>query len=335
MAQDQLDLVVRSEQEAYEFLDRYLRHELPTGTYNLRFEGWPKVVIHLEGPRYHATITPTVMRGLVALQKEIYRSYSIAKFNRPNTQQLTRQERKDLEFEVKVSNGSSTYEIDFQAIAIKLLELSVGRMDSHDLTAVVLSFAALFFGSSMLKTFLDDRRQKRETELKSEDQRKLIEHLKFSTEEETKRMGIMSELVRGNPRIGNLQTYAEDARLALLKSVTSADTAEIQGIEIDGDAAEVLAQNARAKSKEVRLDGAYRIQVVDSGNPDDFRLKIVNIDSKDQFTATVQDESLTADARRILQEAEWSKRPVLLKINAREIRETIRDAVIIGVDIFK
>lgn len=335
MAQAPLDILVTSEQDAYDLLDRYLRAELPRETYNLRFEGWPKIVLHLEGPRYHATITPTVMQGFLALQREIYRGYSIAKFNRPSTHQLTRQERRDLEFEVKVSNGTSTFEIDFQAIALKLLELSVGRMDSKDLMVVVLSFSALFFGTSMLKTFLDHRRAKREVELKSEDQKKLIEHLRFSAEQETERMRIMGELARQNPRIENLQTYSQDAQLALLKSVSAADAAEIQGVEIDGDAAEILAQNARAKAKEVRLDGLYRIQVVDSGNPVDFRLKVLNVESKDQFTTTVQEESLIPAAKSILQRAEWSKKPVILKINAKEIREMIRDAVILSVEEYK
>lgn len=324
-------IIIASERDAYNFLSAYLRKEWPGEIGAVKLDGWPRIVIHLDGPKYHATITPTVMKGFMALQKEIYRSLSIAKFNVPRTGRLTRQERRDLELEVKVSNGSSTYEVDVQTLLEKLIELSVGRMDSNDLMAVLITFGVLFFGTSAFKSYLENRRVVREQELKSDEQRKLIEALQFTTQQETERAKIITDLAKQNPRIENLRTYSEDARLALLRSVTSSDSAEIQGVEIDGDAAEVLAQNARVRSKQVRLDGLYRIQVVDSADPKEFRIKVLNVDSRESFVARVEDDSLAPENRGVLQHAEWSKKPVFLKINAKEARDVIRDAVIIGV----
>ena len=72
--QDLPNIVIRSEEDAYEVLRKARDGEL--GPYNsIVFDGWPTLNLYLKGDKFHQSITPTVMKGLLEFQKGIYRSY--------------------------------------------------------------------------------------------------------------------------------------------------------------------------------------------------------------------------------------------------------------------
>ena len=70
---------------------------------------------------------------------------------------------------------------------------------------------------------------------------------------------------------------------------------------------------------------------MDSTDPTSFRVTVENVETKTQIDATVQDSSLTPENKGILQDAEWSRKPVKLEINAKELRGEIRNAIVIKV----
>lgn len=89
------DIVIRSEEDAYEVLRRARDREL--GPYNrIIFDGWPTLNLYLQGEKFHQSITPTVMKGLLEFQKGIYRSYAAAKYDHP-AKRLSEKERDELE----------------------------------------------------------------------------------------------------------------------------------------------------------------------------------------------------------------------------------------------
>ena len=325
------NIIIKNESDAYAILQDIVQDKFDPSTTKVEFDGWPKLHIHLTGKNYEQTITPTMMKSFLELQKGVYRAYCLAKYNSPNVQHLTKDERADLEIKVKVSDGSSNFEIDTQALLIKFIELVGDKMEPVHIVTMAVSLGAMYFGSSSLKTYLDNRKAIREKEITAEEQRAQIEVLKFSSAEETKRAEIMASIIKKQPVIKNVELDAHDIQTSMVKSFSSADEAEYQGVTITPEVASELTTNARRKSEEVRLDGNFRIRKVDSSDPTLFRVTIEDTTTKNQIDATVQDSSLTTENKQILQDAEWSRKTVKLEINAKELREQIQNAIIIKV----
>ena len=116
----------------------------------------------------------------------------------------------------------------------------------------------------------------------------------------------------------------------LIKSFRKVDKVIIEGIEVEGEVATELSKNARNKAVPIRLDGIYRVLVVDTTLPDHIRIKVKDLSTKDEFNAAVFDESVDAKYKTLIQEAEWSKKPISLQINARDVGGEIRGAQVVS-----
>jgi hypothetical protein len=327
----QQSFIIKSEADAYELLKLKADGVLDLSHAHIKFEGWPKLQIHLVGDKYHQTITPTLMKTFLDIQTAIYRSYSLATYNSPNIRLLKKEERDELEIEVKVSDGSSEYEIDLQEIFLKIIEKVGDKMEPDHIVIMVVSIAVLFFGKSAINSYLENRKEIKGQELKSEEQLAQIEALRFASQQETERAKIMAGIIKQEPRIENIEKTAYDMQTSIIKALSSADQAELQGLSIDPEIARMLTANARRKSEEVRLDGRFKILRVDSSDPTEFKVRIFNVASAELLDAVVQDSTLNQRNKPILQEAEWSRKPVDLTINAKDLRGQIHNAVIIDV----
>lgn len=323
---EQAVIAIQSEEQLFEVLKELDNDILQIDGVKLRFDGWPTFSLRVVGDGYDATITPALMQGFLELQSAIYRSYAMARYNTPNATKLTRHERKLLTIRVKVEQGSSLFGIDFQEILENLAGELVGKMDAKSIVVTVLGFAALYFADSSYKNYLDSRVQTRIQEVQSEEKREMLEQMKFAQEQETERAKIMASIISQNPRLKTISNFSEDAKSELIKRGGDADQLEIQGIVIDGDSASELMKNARQKSKAILLDGHYRILFVDSSNPESFKVKLRSIDSKDEFMAVVEDTTLDRKFLLALQQGEWSRSPIKLHIDAREVKGDIRQA---------
>lgn len=333
-APDLPDIVITSEEDAYNILRAAKDGQLaPFG--KLVFQGWPTLNLYLQGDKFHQSITPTVMRGLLEFQKGIYQSYAAAKYDHP-TKRLSEEERKALEIRVDVNDGSSDFEINFQELAVKLIEQLGGKMDPVHVLITVVTIAVLYFGTSSYKSYLESRKDIRAREITDDTQRKTLEAMQFSSAQETERLKIMTDLAKNDHRIENISRIAYETQTEVVKSMAAGNKASIEGIELPPGLAESLTRNARRKSTEVRLDGVYRLVKLDWTDPLKFRVRVYSTETGTEFDADVQDDSLTGKYKEYLREAEWSRTPVSLKINAKVFgAEHYRDAVIVAVEPFK
>lgn len=325
------DIVIRSEDDAYEVLRMARDGEL--GPYkSIVFDGWPTLNLYLKGDKFHQSITPTVMKGLLEFQKGIYRSYAVAKYDHPG-KRLSEQEREDLEIRVDIKDGSSDLDINFQELATKLLGQMVGKMDSQDIVITIVTIAVLYFGNSAYRTFLENRKETRIKEISDDTQRETLAVLKYTSEQETMRAQIIADLARDNSKVDNIAQIAFDAQTDVVKAMAAGTTAKVEGIELTAGIADSLTQNARRKSEEVRLDGIYRLIKLDWTDASKFKVKVYNVKTGLSLDAEVQDDSLTGKYKEALREAEWSRSPVALKINAKTFGdEAYRNAVVISAE---
>lgn len=322
--------VIHSEQEAFDFLDKLNNGTISIGSQPLKFDGWPTMHIHLQGEQFNGTITPTIMKGLLELQKNIYQSYGLIRYGDANTQRLTKGERDELEINVKVSEGSSNYDINFQELLTTIFSATVGKMTPDAALVLVLGFSLMYFSASSLKTFLDNRKEIRLRDIESEEQRASIEALRFSSEQETKRTEILTQAMNHQPILNTISEQSKDFKTVMLKALSVSESISLQNVEISGDIAQELSINARKTWQDARLDGVFRIYSVDSSNLTQLKVKIQNISNNNIIIAIVQDQTMDSRHRTAIQNAEWSRQTIELTINAKELNGEFKDAVIIA-----
>ncbi|MCZ8233989.1 MAG: hypothetical protein O9335_02420 [Inhella sp.] len=185
-----------------------------------------------------------------------------------------------------------------------------------------------FFGHSAWTKHVEARRDIKLREIQDETQRATLLALQTNSQQSTQQMKIMADALTSYGRLRDVEALAHDAHNDILRMARSADSAKVGGIEISGGAAVSLVENARRKSEEVRLDGIYRIARVDWSGPTGTRLRILNLSSGEGLDADLQD-NLSGDYKKVIQAAEWERKPVALSINARRIGGQVRAAVVV------
>lgn len=318
--------IIDSDDAAFEWLERYLEGGMDAD--DVEFQGWPKLNIRLDGDKFQGTLTPSVMKGFVELQASIYRSYALSRYGVPNAGRLTKEEREDLEIQVSVDKGSTLLGIDFQELLLKWGD----KMEPVHLAFTLVGLGVVMGSTVAFKAYLNQRRDIRMAEVKSESERMHLATMKFMSEQETKRTEVMARTVHRDPMLDNTSRFIDDGRGELLKGLSKADSAAIDGMDLDPDDTAQLLRNARRKASEVRLDGHYRILRNDTTDPTAFKVKVRNVHTNAEFEALVQDESLNDRYKQLLQRAEWDRSPVQLSINAKSLEDDIRNAVVIRVE---
>lgn len=296
----------------------------------LVFDGWPTLNLYLKGEKFDQSITPTVMKGLIELQKGVYQAYAVAKFHNSH-KRLTNEEKDDLEIAVRVNNGSAALEINFPDVATKFIEQLAGKMDGNQIVIMVVTVALMYFGKSAYNNFLENRKEVQLKKSSDETQQKTLESLNFMSAEETKRAAIMADVAKGNTQAREIQSIAEVAQSEVLKAMAAGDSSKIGNTVLSHAVTEALTQGMRRESKEVRLDGEYRTVKLDWSLPSALKVKVRNVKTGLELNATLQDDSLTGSYKEAFKEAEWSRRVLNLEINAKKLGDDdYRDVVIVN-----
>lgn len=324
-----MDLVIKSEDDAFQFMQQVIDEQVNFDNINITFDGWPNLAVHVKGDKFDSSLTPSLMKGFLELQKGINRSYCLVRYGTPNTNVLTRKEREDLEIQVKVGQGSTTTNIDLQSLLSNISTQVIDKMDPKTLAFTLVSLALIWGGKVSYAKYLENRRQIRETEVKSEETRELLKNQTFLSEQETERTRILAAAFANNAQVAGLSSVAEDSKSAFIKELGTTAHSTIQGIEIDGDMAAELAKNARRKSIDIAFNAKFRILLVDSSDPETFKVRLRNMETKDEFTAKVQDKSLDSKYIKALQYGEWSKKPIQLIISAKSMDNEIKNALVL------
>lgn len=323
-------LAITDEGQALDAIKRFLEGEKLNG--ELKLDGWPKLHVRLVGEKFDGTITPTVMKSFLELQNLVYRSYAIAQYGTDDTRKLSKEERDELEIEVKVEEGSSIFEVDFQDVLVKFATKAAEQMTPEMIAVTVLGLGVLWAGKTTYAAYLNNRREIRQAESKTEEQRDMLQSIERLSKQETERLKIIDNMMLRQPALAQVGSQAYDTQTEMLRGFASAEQATVGEVTVTADIAGELITNARRKTVEQRLDDYYRILRVDSSNPDEFRVKVRKNKGTLEFEAVVEDSFLNAEMKEVLQYAEWERTVVLLRINAKVLDTNIKQAVILGVE---
>jgi len=325
--QPELNIVkIESEESAWEFLKKSLEDSFDGSDLQIIFENWPVIKIHIEKKGQDASLNSRNMEGLIELQKTINRSYSLIVYDTPNTLSLTNSDKQAVELFFKITEGTTGIEAALEK-AIETITAKVSeKMEPKHFIGVVLSVALLWTGQSCWRTWLQTQKEMKQIEHETESRQ-------FASKAEYQKMELIADLAKRVPQVQAVKENAEEMYNNVLKSVSDADSVSIAGInDISGKTVRALIKNEPVKSKEVRLDGAYRILKVDSSKNDSFKVNVRDTDTSETFTAVIKDSFVTLEKhKKILQNAEWNKTPVQLTINAKRTKGSVTSAIIIGV----
>ncbi|MBJ8436813.1 hypothetical protein I6M64_05675 [Acinetobacter lactucae] len=304
--------------------------------YELRVADLEKFSMHLTGEKFHQTITPSLMKGFIDLQNAIYRSYAQIKYNEPTILKLSKEEKDELELEVKVINGSSGFEVNVQELFEKLITLLAGKMTSKHIFILVLSTILLYGGYEAHSNYLENQKEIRMAEIALEKdvsakQERLATVALLSDRDEDDTKDILAQAAKFAPQVNNIKEEANNASHSLIKSAQAADSIDFDNgkIKLTGEAAKELTKTSPNKWNDVRIDGVYHVVNVDSSHSAKRKIRIRNIETQQEILAVLENDTLDQKNLNLIQEAEWGYNPVFLKVRAKELNNTFKEAQIL------
>lgn len=326
---------LETEEDAWELYRQLLENEV--GYENLpklTVGEWANVDVYIPAKRYDSAITPYMMNGWIELQRTVYRAYSLVHGGEAVANTLSDREKDRLELVVEVREGSSDQSVDIQALLEALSVSLVDKMEPNQILIAVLTLILTLGGRSVLATWLSNRKDEKLAELellKTKEIQKAhlvsLETIAAVAGVDAERRSLLDRAASENPMIAEVRDEAERGRAALVKYVTKTD-AVVNGVPIKAEAGQSLTSKTRSVPSETRLDGLYKIRKVDTTAETGFRVHLSDRDGK-EVVGDVAEMMTTLEDRRTIQEAEWSKVPVFLQINAKLRREQVVDAIIV------
>ncbi len=327
-----MTITIETEEEAWTTLKGLMDGSIVVDDGNkIEFGDWVKATVYIPGKRYDSALSAYMMQGWVDTQRAIYRSYALVEHGEADARRLTEAEREKLELVVKVQSGSSDQEAALMDIIKEVLTGAVDKMDAKTIAIVTIALALIWAGQSVWRSWIENRKEERLAETSSKSMLKALETIQVAVAGDTEKTKLLEKVMKKEPILSELKEEADDARMDLIKHTAHVD-AEVNGISLPTAAADSLTKSSRVASEEERRDGVYKILKVDTTVPDGFKVYLEAVDDGETFQANVQEVMSSLNDRKIIQEAEWSKAPVRLQINAKIRRGEVIEAVILRAD---
>lgn len=300
-------------------------------------------VITFRGDKLHGTITAPIMEAMLDLQGQVYKSYADIRYD-GNVRKLTKQDREKLQLVIDVEDGSTELIIAIRDI---LNQLQSMPPEIYTTIALVLAGAYVLKGgiASGFKYLIEKQKQKLEHEQKLaqneveqarirgdiEKLNVLTNSLSDSQEKVTKLADVLSKNA-GKSAVVALER-AEDTAKTVAKVAQDIDEVQFgrqdAPIVLKSDVAEIVGKSITTEWLDARLDGTYRVNIVNSKSDSSFKVGLRDVETGEEITATVQDDLKNAENKSLLSKAEWNKQPLYLKINAKQNEGKIKDAIIL------
>lgn len=107
------EYLIRDEEEFLGFLDLMKAEDLDSEDFifpPVRFDGWPILDINVKGPKFHQSVTSSMVFGMSILNEEIQRAFATIRYGSQNLQRLTNDDRQNLDIVFAITEGSSDAE---------------------------------------------------------------------------------------------------------------------------------------------------------------------------------------------------------------------------------
>lgn len=317
-------IYIRSEADAMALLERALNEDPELNNVTLLFDGWPILKVRYTGEQFHSSITADVASAIVDTQKAINKTFALLVHNSKSSSSLKEHERKELEIVATIKEGSAIIEFIFGKFGDALANGMVSKMTGNQLVVLALGGLAIWGTYSTAKHFISTRSAERGMQAMANQAQQI-------SAEETKRTEILAKALTAQPQLRSVQKETDKVAESYIQAGTKAETVAINDIELTGEDAKELTKTEPARSSPVQPNGTYRIYTIGFKSEDSITVSIMNLATGLEFNASFTDHSLDQEQINILKDASFSRQPIYLSINAKQLRDEIIDAEIISV----
>ncbi|MBL3601608.1 MAG: hypothetical protein JMN25_17380 [gamma proteobacterium endosymbiont of Lamellibrachia anaximandri] len=263
------------------------------------------------------------MPPILDLQRELHKAHCVLRYGTDNLRKLTQEDRDRLEIVVKIEEGSSVFTAEFWKELNETVKLAMNDMESKHKLILIISLALAVSAPVSWKLWLSTQERMKELEVSVQLEELENERIKLLTRAQ-KSYADVKKVTEGVDGFRNhtLQRLHPEDQFHMMEG----DKARVS---IDGGRATKVTQTQREKSVEIRLDGEFLIEEVRSGGIRGFRVKVKRVTDNKEITVSIPDGTLTREQLDTLKNNEWAKRPVLMKINAKNLQGRITGAVLV------
>lgn len=334
-------ILITNDLQAVEFLEKLLNEDInDINTSDVKFEGWPIYKVHIEGSKYHTSVTPSMMTALLELQKGLYKTAAQVIYNESNTVRLTEDQRTQFEYTLKIAKGSTQGESSWEQIFHDILQASLTKMNGRQVLVLLLCAGLLYTGNSMYAHYLEaeEKTDIRTKEIEkatllvaaqnnqAEIQSKLLQS---QQEAYIKQVQVLTEAIVKFPAVEEIKKDSEHAHHEMLKKTASEVSITINGLKLTGAQAREIVEVSRSKSKAVKYSHPFRILAVDTTNPNISKVRVRY--KSQEFAASFIDDSFDDRAIEFLQKHLHNRKDVQLIIEGRELNGKIQNARILSI----
>jgi hypothetical protein len=331
MADEQL-FNIKSEDDAWKALSDAVSAGADAGEHpRIVWGGWPNIEIHLPNTSIEGSISPSMMEAFIELQKSIYRTHTLLSSGTDNLRHLSRYEREQFEFRVKVEKGSSDYKIDLTEIVSKLGNDIVSKMSGTELVVTVLGLALIVAGTVGWRAYLSQKTEVKRLQVDDDKTQQLLTNYQAQLGHDTERFKLLTTTIQQHPVLKQIESSTNQSRDQIIKAVAEENGGSVMGIELSKEVANEISSTSRQQSAEVKISGSYRIAKVDTTIADGFRVTLEDLKTDEQITASLLDAMISAKHLETIRNAEWAKKPVYVEMIARRLRGRLVDAKVVSV----
>lgn len=282
---------------------------------------WAKIHLVYRGDRFHASLTPSAMKGIVELQASLYKSAAAILRDDADVRRLTDLQRDDLELTFTLKGGSADAESDGKGFLAKLAE-GVSTMSSRHKLIALLVLGGMYFGGQGFKSYIDDKSSHAE-------KLKLVELNKTIMAHDERAQELLAKSVQQSAEASKVQQQSSAGFDSVVRNAGNATFIEVQGITLEKEHIDEARATTRRSSRGVDIREQFTILSVDATAEGGFVVHVRSSVTGRAFKAALYDSFASDATRRTIQRAEWKKQKVVLHITGRQLGDEIVDARVI------
>lgn len=322
--------VIRSEIDAWDLLRLVTSDDFEDKAVLPEFVGWPTLKIKYWRDGGQRKLTAPMMEGLLDIQEAIYRAFLLLEEDTSNLRHLSEYYREKHEIAFKINSGSTEADPNWPSVAKDFVATVSSKISGTQATVIILVAMLGFGGYSAWSVYLDHKAEMAQQESSNKQVVDLLEANKLADEADLKRMEFFSQIIARYDTAEAISEASDDAKEGVIRSAKRVDSTEVAGIEIQPEAARRMSRIPKAESKAENISGDFVILRNDTTVDEGFRVRLRNLETEEEFFATLRDRTVAPEDRDIIAAAEWNKEPISAVVAITRRRGAIIRAQIVS-----
>lgn len=286
--------------------------------------GWAILQVRIPNPPISSSISPPMMEAYLSIQREFYQLAALAKTGKTNINVLTDIDKHELEFLVKITEGSSNQSVDLGNTIDAVAKRLSNRLSGRQVTMIALGFGLLFSLSYCFLAYLESQKSMRLEDARSAERMQALQSMQFATEQQRKTFEFIIEQLGQHGVLGQRSRGSiESSYSALLRAAEQESITEINGERITAEQAVLLRRSSRNRpfvrfvTENMRVISINTAAEIDS-------IILMRPTTRELFTVKISETLFSGNDREKLFEALENRTEIKVDLAFREYGGEVR-----------